>query len=415
MSMFICILLLSAVFAEEEFKGDSVIRIIPETDGHIQILKDWLSKGLVEIDIWRDVSHPGENVDVHIKASDVTNVKEMLTKNSIEFSLMIEDLQQVVNEEQISNQKNAYSSGFDYNRYNNYDDIKAELMSLSRRYSNAVSLFNVGKSYEGQDMVGIKVSDCNSVSGKPVIWIDGGIHAREWISPATVMYFIKYLLESRTSDVAAALSKYDFYLLPVFNVDGYRYTQNGGRARLWRKTRKPYRGGWRTCYGADPNRNWGYKWGGEGTSDNPCDDIYHGTGPFSEVCTRNVAQYLKTISNLKSYWNIHAYSQLLLTPWSYTTNRPRNFAEMMRVANVFTSKISQRYGTQYRAGPPSKYLYNAAGGSMDWTYATLGVVYSYAPELRDTGRYGFVLPPSYIAPTGLETSEALIATVLAMK
>ena len=26
---------------------------------------------------------------------------------------------------------------------------------------------------------------------RPIIFIDGGIHAREWISPASIMYFIK--------------------------------------------------------------------------------------------------------------------------------------------------------------------------------------------------------------------------------
>ena len=29
---------------------------------------------------------------------------------------------------------------------------------------------------------------------KPVLWIDGGIHAREWIAPATMMYFIDVIL-----------------------------------------------------------------------------------------------------------------------------------------------------------------------------------------------------------------------------
>ena len=57
----------------------------------------------------------------------------------------------------------------------------------------------------------------------------------------------------------------------------------------------------------------------------------------------------------------------------------------------------------------------AAGGSEDWTYGKLGVKYSFSVELRDTGRYGFLLPPDQIIPTGEETFEGLKALVHAMK
>lgn len=56
----------------------------------------------------------------------------------------------------------------------------------------------------------------------------------------------------------------------------------------------------------------------------------------------------------------------------------------------------------------------AAGGSEDWTYGQLGVKYSFSVELRDTGRYGFLLPPDQIIPTGEETFEGLKALVNAM-
>lgn len=48
----------------------------------------------------------------------------------------------------------------------------------------------------------------------------------------------------------------------------------------------------------------------------------------------------------------------------------------------------------------------ASGGSIDWTY-DIGIKYSFAFELRDTGLYGFVLPAKQIIPTAEETWLAL--------
>lgn len=56
----------------------------------------------------------------------------------------------------------------------------------------------------------------------------------------------------------------------------------------------------------------------------------------------------------------------------------------------------------------------AAGGSEDWVYGVLGVQYAFSVELRDTGRYGFLLPENQIIPTGIETFEGVKALVKAM-
>lgn len=53
--------------------------------------------------------------------------------------------------------------------------------------------------------------------------MDGGIHAREWISPATVLYIIQQLVENR-SETRDLTDKVNWYILPVINVDGYEYT-----------------------------------------------------------------------------------------------------------------------------------------------------------------------------------------------
>lgn len=64
---------------------------------------------------------------------------------------------------------------------------------------------------------------------------------------------------------------------------------------------------------------------------------------------------------------------------------------------------------EYKVGPSAALLYPAAGGSDDWG-KSIGIKYSYTIELRDRGRYGFVLPANFIVPTGKE-ARAFVHTV----
>ena len=46
------------------------------------------------------------------------------------------------------------------------------------------------------------------------------------------------------------------------------------------------------CMGTDLNRNWGFHFADGGSSFDPCSQVYHGTGPFSEVENRNVRDFV---------------------------------------------------------------------------------------------------------------------------
>lgn len=64
-------------------------------------------------------------------------------------------------------------------------------------------------------------------------------------------------------------------------------------------------------------------------------------------------------------------------------------------------------GTKYTVGPSGSELYPAAGASDDWAKGVMKIKYSYTVELRDTGRFGFTLPASYIKSTGEETMKMI--------
>lgn len=69
----------------------------------------------------------------------------------------------------------------------------------------------------------------------------------------------------------------------------------------------------------------------------------------------------------------------------------------------------------YTVGNSATTLYPSSGGSDDWAKALLKLKYAYTIELRDTGRYGFILPARYIIPTAKEALAAVEVVAEACK
>lgn len=51
----------------------------------------------------------------------------------------------------------------------------------------------------------------------------------------------------------------------------------------------------------------------------------------------------------------------------------------------------------------------ATGSTCDYIKGVYQKQLSFSYELRDQGRYGFILPPEQIIPTGEETLDSLVA------
>ena len=167
------------------------------------------------------------------------------------------------------------------------------------------------------------------------MWIDGGIHAREWISPAVVSWMIRELVEN-DAEHPELLEKLDWYILPILNPDGYAFTQ--GFDRMWRKTRSTYPEQDFSCYGTDANRNWGYHWNDGGSSGYGCAETYMGPSAFSEVENANVRDFVMANKDRIKFFNtIHSYSQLILLPWGFTTDHAPGYNNLLHLANEVNS------------------------------------------------------------------------------
>uniref|UniRef100_A0A5F9DII0 Carboxypeptidase A6 n=1 Tax=Oryctolagus cuniculus TaxID=9986 RepID=A0A5F9DII0_RABIT len=355
------------------YAGDKVIRLFPKTDGEAHALKKMFRQ--LQVDLWQpsSISHVSEGTvtDVHVLQNASQALLAFFHEANIQYEILIEDLQKALEKESIlRTQRNRRSlSDYNYEVYHSLEEIQDWMHHLNKTYSGFIHLFSIGRSYEGRSL-----------------------------------FILKALLTYRSDPVMKTmLNHLYFYIMPVFNVDGYHFSWT--HDRFWRKTRS--RNSRFHCRGVDANRNWKVKWCAEGASVHPCDDTYCGPFPESEPEVKAVANFLrKHRKHIRAYLSFHAYAQMLLYPYSYKYATIPNFSCVEYAAYKAVKALRSVHGAQYKYGPASRTLYVSSGNSMDWAYKN-GIPYSFAFELRDTGHFGFLLPEMLIKPTCTETMLAV--------
>jgi carboxypeptidase A2 len=354
-------------------------------------------------------------VSVAVSPEVIDRVQQILDENSIHFIITNNDLQATFDENMRDNEERLAKMATSFNEdpttyahdaYLRYSAQVSYIQGLAAAHSSA-SIFSIGTSYGGRTISGISI---NAGTTRPAVWIDSNIHAREWISSATVLYIIDQILTGTSSDAVFMRNNFRWYIVPNLNPDGYEYTWTNDR--LWRKTRSPNTGS--TCIGTDPNRNWDSNWCGEGASTSPCSDTYCGSRAFSERETAAARDYLTSIRSFTNvFLSIHCYSNLWLVPWGGRATKPTDYTELKRVGDLAAAAIRGVNVLSFQVGTPPDILYVASGGSFDWAKEKNNMKYAYSPELRPATQVqgGFDIPASNIIPSGREILAAVAAVV----
>ncbi|XP_067641884.1 carboxypeptidase B [Eurosta solidaginis] len=366
--------------------------------------------------IWKENS---KFLDMSINKENLTSAHQFLAQRNIDKDVLHTNIQDLIDAEELEGikatqavhggrTKKQAQSGINWKVYHDLDVIYAFMREIRSKFPKICRLYSIGKTAEGRALKVLRISENPREYNK--IWIDGGIHAREWISPATVT-FILYQLMSNWDTQPAYMRERTWYFMPVMNPDGYVYSRSVNR--LWRKNRS--RSARSNCFGVDLNRNFNINWNGRGSSGNPCSDTYRGNAPASELETKAVATFLlKRKHNLKAYLTYHSYGQLVVYPWAYKAAKVKDSAALQRVGNTAVERILRKTGTIYRSDVTYAVLGIAGGGSDDWARSQCGAKFVYTIELRDKGEYGFQLPPSQIRGTaeeGLIVAEAVAQAI----
>ncbi|XP_055704366.1 carboxypeptidase B-like [Phlebotomus papatasi] len=410
--LFFAALVALTTASQRSYDGYQVMTIKTDDSQKLDMLFQWQEQG---IDFWDNLNSIGRPMRVMIPPNLQTDFPAFLRDNEISHELTISNVESVLDQERkvqiesraraMVNRRFAPRATADFSYYWQYSEINAYLRNLATEYPNLVTVEVAGESFEGREILVARISNSNFDGTKPKIFIDAGIHAREWIAPMAALNLIHELVE-HSADNADFLAC-DWIIIPSVNPDGYQYTHNTDR--FWRKTRSVNQGS--TCRGVDGNRNYGYFWGqGSGVSTNPCSDTFLGRQPHSEREVQAVVNEMaRDASGIRLYLSFHSYGDLLLFPWGYDRVYHDNHDQMDELANIVADAIRTTHGREYTFGNSAILLYPAPGASDDYAAGAHNINLAYTVELTGGGSRGFDLPPDQIVTVTQEIFTGLRA------
>ena len=299
--------------------------------------------------------------------------------------------------EQLPNQTSGIPG---YPCYRTVEETYTTAQELVNLYPTLASWIDIGDSWEkinanaGSDLWVLRLTNSAFSGPKPKLFIMASIHAREYAPAELATRFAEYLLGQYAidPDITWLMDYHEIHLLLQANPDGRKLVELGPNTDFswWRKNTDqnyclidPY------SRGADLNRNFSFHWGCcGGSSSNPCDEVYRGSGAVSEPETSAIQEYLRFLFPDQRepgitepaqqdasgiFIDLHSYGKLVLWPWGFTAQAAPNSNPLRTLGKKLA------YFNEYE--PMQSYgLYPTDGTTEDFAYGELGLA-SYIIEV----------------------------------
>ncbi len=305
--------------------------------------------------------------------------------------------------------------------YYNVVEVESAIANLAAHYGALCTLVELPNATAESRVSHALVVSTDPGAGRDAVLLTGGVHGREWGTCECLVMFAADLLRAYTSNaglqygalsVAAAelkafLDRRDLIVFPLVNPDGRAFSQanDSGSKPGWRKNRRPFAGSGTPRVGVDVNRNFDIVWDFRKrfaasvapASDDPANDNYHGTAPFSEAESCNVKWLLDTRPQVRWLVDLHSPTASVLYNWgidetqsvaktknfrsprwdhkrgvpadAYGEYKPKADADQAQaLAKVMADAIAKVRGKVYHAVP--SFTYDPVSGTMDdYAYA----------------------------------------------
>ena len=293
------------------------------------------------------------------------------------------------------------------NDYHNYAEMLDAIQAAANAHRDIVRVTTAGRSLEGRAIPAVKISDDPDLDDptEPVVLFMALTHAREHRTVEMALAVIELFTARYGVDPALTnlVNQREIWVLPNVNPDGGEYDVAAGYYLYWRKNRRPNGDG---SYGVDLNRNYGYRWGGEGSSPYPSSETYRGPAAFSEPETQVVRDFALAHPDITAAITFHTYGELILYPYGYTylDQPPDMDPDDLR---AFVRLGDQMASTNGYTSQQASDLYTTSGDAVDWFYGARGIFAFTFEMYPKTGNPGFYPPATVIGPETRRNVEAV--------
>ncbi|NGO09884.1 zinc carboxypeptidase [Streptomyces sp. HC44] len=300
-------------------------------------------------------------------------------------------------------------------RYHNYAEMNTEISQRLSAYPNIMSRRVIGKSYQGRDIVAIKISDNVATDeSEPEVLFTHHQHAREHLTVEMALYLLRELGAGYGSDsrITNLVNNREIWILPDLNPDGGEYDIATGAYRSWRKNRQPNSGS--SYVGTDMNRNWNYRWGCcGGSSGSTSSETYRGAAPESAPEVKVVADFVRSrvvggTQQIKAGVDFHTYSELVLWPFGYTS-ADTTTGMTADDRNAFATVGGKMAASNGYTAEQSSDLYITDGSIDDWLWGNqkiFGYTFEMYPSSSSGG--GFYPPDEVIERETSRNRDAVL-------
>lgn len=259
LSLLTLVLCFCTISAFVSYRGYKAYEVTPTNEQQYEQLSKW--RLLEGVDFWRFRTQ-GTPSSVMIEPQLLGRFERFLQLTNMTHKVIVEDVEDALEQDRrsrseyrqtISNASIDFTTNPNFDIYWSSEQIETYARSLAQRFPNRVQFEVIGRSAEGRILFTLKISN-GPFGARPIIFVEGGCHAREWVSQASVMYLINRLVEDPTSS-NELLANADWLITPNLNPDGYEWSRTNNR--LWRQNRRQVNA---NCVGVDLNRNFVYSW-----------------------------------------------------------------------------------------------------------------------------------------------------------